>query len=270
MSLSQNVIIAGAGGIGQAVGLLLANYPEFRGDIFIGDRRLEAAEYAARWIGEGSSHPVDVVPFILPEKGVDGLQAICVQSSIILDCLPGSEAPRMAQIALDHGLHYANLTEYVEETHQIMTMASNAGKGFVLQTGLAPGFVNVLATRLYRDFVSRFGEHHVEHIGMRVGGLITHAMSPHYYGYTWSPIGVATEYVMPSVVVRDHKVQSHPAISDREHLILDGTHFEADLTSGGAADIPEVYADRVRNIDYKTIRYPGHFDWVQSILKGTA
>jgi hypothetical protein len=42
--------------------------------------------------------------------------AILRQGDIILDCLPGSQAPRIAEFAKDYELHYANLTEYVAET----------------------------------------------------------------------------------------------------------------------------------------------------------
>jgi hypothetical protein len=49
--------------------------------------------------------------------------------------------------------------------------------------------------------------------------------------------------------------------------VINGKVYEADLTSGGAADLPQAYKDRIKNIDYKTIRYPGHFDWAQSLIK---
>ena len=75
------------------------------------------------------------------------------QCDILLDCSPGSQAPRMARFAKDFKMHYANLTEYVAETDEIIKIAEHAETGFVLQTGLAPGFINVLAMSLYQKFV---------------------------------------------------------------------------------------------------------------------
>ena len=268
MRLSQNIVIAGAGGIGSAVGLMMANYPEFRGDIYIGDRDLRTAEEAAAWIREGTSLPLDVIAF---EFGVDttpAMQEAFSKSSLILDCLPGKEAPRLARIALQYKMHYANLTEYVQETEEIIKLASDADTGFVLQTGLAPGFVNILANKLFKEFCQRHGVSKVDYIGMRVGGLTAYAMSPHFYGFTWSPIGVTTEYVKPCIVVRDHQKQTRPPLSERETLILHGVDYEADLTSGGAADIPDALAAYAKNVDYKTIRYPGHYKWIESLLAG--
>jgi saccharopine dehydrogenase-like NADP-dependent oxidoreductase len=71
----------------------------------------------------------------------------------ILDCLPGSQAPRIAEFAKDYELHYANLTEYVAETEKIKTLAKDATTGFILQTGLAPGYIDSqtdFSTILYR------------------------------------------------------------------------------------------------------------------------
>ena len=266
MTLSQNIVVVGAGGIGRAVSLLLANYPEFRGDLYIGDRNISSAEDAASWIREGMSLPLDIFAFEFSAETTGSMQEVFSRCSLLLDCLPGKEAPRLARIAMQNNMHYVNLTEYVQETNEIMEMAKDAETGFVLQTGLAPGFVNILATKLFREFQNKYQTTHVEHIGMRVGGLTAYASSPHYYGFTWSPIGVTTEYVKPCIVVRDHQKESKPALSERETLILHGVEYEADLTSGGAADIPDVFAAYARNVDYKTIRYPGHFAWIESII----
>jgi saccharopine dehydrogenase-like NADP-dependent oxidoreductase len=217
-------------------------------------------------VREGTNLPVDIIPFELGPEQTPEMQEMFSMGSLILDCLPGKEAPRMARIALQYKMHYANLTEYVQETDEIINMAKDAETGFVLQTGLAPGFINILAVKLYREFCENFGVTNVEHIGMRVGGLTMDAVSPHFYGFTWSPIGVTTEYVKPCIVVRDHKKQTRPPLTERESLVLHGVAYEADLTSGGAADIPDAFASVARNIDYKTIRYPGHFAWVESIV----
>jgi len=173
----------------------------------------------------------------------------------------------MAAYAKEFRMHYANLTEYVAETDAILELARDADTGFVLQTGLAPGFINVQAMALYREFVRRFGNEEVERVAMKVGALTAHAHEPHFYGFTWSPIGVATEYVKDSRVIRDFKISERPALSARETIIIGARAYEADLTSGGAADLPEFFAGKARELDYKTLRYPGHYDWVESIVE---
>jgi saccharopine dehydrogenase-like NADP-dependent oxidoreductase len=146
-------------------------------------------------------------------------------------------------------------------------MAAEAETGFILQTGLAPGYVNNLAVHLVDVFTQKYGDEKIERLAMRVGALTQLCESPHYYGFTWSTIGVATEYVEDSEAVREHQIVRLPSLSESETIIINGKTYEADLTSGGAADLPEAYKDRIKNIDYKTIRYPGHFDWVKNYLK---
>ena len=164
-------------------------------------------------------------------------------------------------------MHYANLTEYVAETDKIISMANDADTGFILQTGLAPGFINVKAMQLYNEFVAKYENEKVERVGMKVGAMTAHAHAPHFYGFTWSPIGVATEYVKNSRVIRNHEITERPALSARETIVIGARTYEADLTSGGAADLPDFFEGKAKQLDYKTLRYVGHYDWVESLIK---
>jgi saccharopine dehydrogenase-like NADP-dependent oxidoreductase len=163
-------------------------------------------------------------------------------------------------------MHYANLTEYVAETDAIIELAKDAETGFVLQTGLAPGFINVLAMSLYQQFAQQFNVENVERIAMKVGALTAHAHSPHFYGFTWSPIGVATEYVKNCRAIREGQITELPALTEREKIIIGGRLYEADLTSGGAADLPEYFTNKAKSLDYKTLRHVGHYDYAQKVI----
>jgi saccharopine dehydrogenase-like NADP-dependent oxidoreductase len=267
MSRKHVVLIAGAGGMGSAVGLLLRELGDFEVDLFVGDADERRAQTAASWIREGSTRKGAVEPFLLPQEGSSpAFQQALESAEILLDCLPGSEAPRMAQHARRHHLHYANLTEYVRESEEVREIAGGAEEGFVLQTGLAPGFVDVLAHGLFQRFCQEYGVVEVDLVAMRVGALSTTARPPHYYGFTWSSIGVATEYVEPATVIRDFRRTTRPSLTDVEPILIRGVLYEEALTSGGAADLPAALEGRVRHLDYKTLRYPGHYGWVRSVL----
>ncbi len=253
--------------MGRAVGLLLREIGDFRVDVYIGDADLVKAQEAAAWIREGSEQPGEVYPFLLPMQATSSeLGEALDKGDILLDCLPGKEAPRMAGLARNHATHYANLTEHVKATEEIQEIARDCPKGFLLQTGLAPGYVNVLGHHLFRRFCRESGAQKADRLQMRVGALTTTARPPHYYGFTWSPSGVATEYVEPANVLRDGRRTSLPSLSERETVIIDGVTYEEDLTSGGAADLPSAMEGKVRDLDYKTLRYPGHYAWVERTL----
>lgn len=264
MKKHHTIIIAGAGGIAEAVGLLLMEWSEVPPTLFIGDRTLSKAKQVALWIQEGTTNSGFIQDFHLAENGItDEMKTIFRQGDIILDCLPGGQAPRIAKFAKDYNLHYANLTEYVAETEEIIALAKDAKTGFILQTGLAPGYIDLLANGLFQQFCKDFEVDKVDKLEFKVGALTNHAVAPHYYGFTWSPVGVATEYLKETIVLRNFKKTSLPSLSERTTIIIDGIAYEEDLTSGGAADLPDALLGKVRSLDYKTLRYPGHYAWIQ-------
>jgi saccharopine dehydrogenase-like NADP-dependent oxidoreductase len=170
MNKRFKVVIAGAGGMGSAAGLLLRELGDFEVDLFIGDSNAARARSAAAWIHEGSERPGKVAAFLLPAKeSSPAFVEVLEQGDILLDCLPGREAPRLARLAREHRLHYANLTEHVRETAEVMEIAAGAEQGFLLQTGLAPGFVDVLGHGLYQRFCRDHGATRAASPGARSG-----------------------------------------------------------------------------------------------------
>ncbi|MBC7883925.1 MAG: saccharopine dehydrogenase NADP-binding domain-containing protein [Saprospiraceae bacterium] len=269
--MNSNIFIAGSGGIGQAVGLILSEYAFFNTTIYFGDISQQAIDAAFKFVTEGSTHSVNVHTVHMPIEGSNEiLDNVLHTCDIILDCLPGSQAPRMAALAKKHHCHYANLTEYVQETKEVIEISRDADTAFVLQTGLAPGFINILAHKLYQEFQQDYGVDVVNSMHMKVGAISKNAPSPHYYAFTWSPIGVATEYLKDAEIVRNFKKIRVPALSGLERIIIDGDEYEDNFTSGGAADFPDSFSGKVKDLDYKTIRYPGHYQWVKNTMSTIA
>ncbi|RPD91800.1 saccharopine dehydrogenase [Aureibaculum marinum] len=267
MQTHYHIIIAGAGGIAEAAGLLLAEWSSVAPTIFIGDCNFEKAKKVAQWIENGASKNCKVIPYYLnSEEITEEMKSIFNKGDALLDCLPGKLAPKMAQFSIDFNLYYANLTEYVAETNQILEIGKTSNTGFVLQTGLAPGYIDVLANYMFQQFCNQYNVAEVDCLEFKVGALTTNAVAPHYYGFTWSPIGVATEYVKECIALRNFKKVNLPALSERATLIIDGIAYEEDLTSGGAADLPDALSGKVKKLDYKTLRHPGHYDWVDKQL----
>ena len=266
--MTKTIFIAGSGGIGEAAALLLREWSDFETTIILGDVQEENLTKARDFVTVNSEKTTKVDTVLMSTDGInDAMKAAFEATDVLLDCSPGGQAPRMARFAVDFKMHYANLTEYVAQTEEIMAMASDAETGFILQTGLAPGFINVKAMELYNEFVAKYENEKIERVGMKVGALTAHAHAPHFYGFTWSPIGVATEYVKNSRVIRDYEITERPALSSRETIVIGARTYEADLTSGGAADLPDHFAGKARQLDYKTLRYVGHYDWVESLVK---
>ncbi len=263
MSKTHKIFIAGAGGIGRALALMLLDEASFPCEVVLGDLHGASADEAVRFAA--AAGPARGI--VMPSAGSSPeLDATLQWADAVVDCLPGAEAPRVATLAREHRCHYLNLTEYVRETQEVERIAAGATTCFALQCGLAPGAINVLGHHLAQSARERWGVTRLERMRMRVGALPRSAHGPHFYGWTWSPVGVATEYVKPATVVRDHVVVERPSLSEREELMVEGRLLEADLTSGGAADLPQAFGATVQHLDYKTLRFPGHYAWVDSLL----
>ena len=266
---NKTIFIAGAGGIGEAAAIILANYDKLDCTIYIGDRYENLAVEVAQKVNQAFGSEI-CHGFMIPDSDSNPeMDTILAKSDIILDCLPGSQAPRLARFARDHKCHYANLTEYVKETDLVTEIAEGAETGFVLQTGLAPGYINILALHLFNKFTNMHKVEVVDRVEMKVGALSKHALEPSFYAFTWSPIGVATEYVKDALVVEDFQTKQVPSLSKTEGILIDGIAYEDDYTSGGAADLPVALAGKTKDLRYKTLRYPGHYAWVRSVMETT-
>jgi saccharopine dehydrogenase-like NADP-dependent oxidoreductase len=264
----DKIFIAGAGGIGRAAALLILDAQDWDCEVVLGDSSEHQLKDAQEWIQKGIGKRAVVETFLMSSvSDIELYENILSDCDVLLDCLPGALAADMARLCIHYGLHYANLTEHVPATKEIMAIAADAETGFILQTGLAPGYVNNLAIHLVDTFRNQYEVDKLEKLAMRVGALTQYSESPHYYGFTWSTIGVATEYINQSEAVRNHEIVNLPSLSERETLIINGRRYEAELTSGGAADLSHALKDEIAHIDYKTIRYPGHFDWVGQWVK---
>jgi saccharopine dehydrogenase-like NADP-dependent oxidoreductase len=91
-----------------------------------------------------------------------------------------------------------------------------------------------------------------------VGALPQHPTGLMGYAFNWSPEGVVNEYLNDCEVIEDGQRKWVSSMEWHETLYVDGVALEAFTTSGGLGTICETFHGKVANIDYKTIRYPGH------------
>ena len=57
-----------------------------------------------------------------------------------------------------------------------------------------------------------------------------------------------------------------PPLEEREEFSLDGVTYEAFNTSGGLGTLCDTLEGKVRNLNYRTIRYPGHAVIMRALL----
>jgi saccharopine dehydrogenase-like NADP-dependent oxidoreductase len=170
----------------------------------------------------------------------------------VVSCLPYRFNMGVASIACRLGVHYFDLTEDVRTTQAILEMSRTASTVMAPQCGLAPGFIAILGASL-AERLDR-----VSSIRLRVGALPQHPIGLLGYAFNWSPEGVVNEYLNDCEVIEDGERKWVSPLEWLETIVINGVQLEAFTTSGGLGTMCETYAGCVENLDYKTIRYPGH------------
>ena len=249
------VLILGAGKIGTLISGLLAESGSY--EVHLGDVNPEQAQavVTAHGFPGLKAHRVDAsdpksLGHQLKNHPVDA-----VISSLPYYCNIGvAEAARAA------GAHYFDLTEDVEVTRNVRRIAEDAEQAFVPQCGLAPGFISIAANEL----IGHFDE--LRTVKLRVGALPQHPNNVLKYSLTWSTEGLINEYGNPCEAISDGRRIEAAPLEGLEEIEIDGTLYEAFNTSGGLGSLGETYGSRVRNMDYKTMRYPGHCSQMRLLM----
>jgi len=244
----RDVALIGAGKIGRMAAHLLASCGDYR--VRVGDSHAASVEELARTYPNVSGQVFDFADTAALDRLLSG-------SAAVISCAPFHCNPLIAERAKAHGVHYLDLTEDVAVTKKVLELSKGARTAFVPQCGLAPGFITIVATHLIE------GMDEVSDLRLRVGALPRYPDNALKYNLTWSTEGLINEYCNPCEALIDGKMTLVPAMEHLETILIDGVEFEAFNTSGGLGTLAETLAGRARNVNYKTIRYPGH----QRLLK---
>jgi saccharopine dehydrogenase-like NADP-dependent oxidoreductase len=219
----HRVLILGAGKIGALISGLLAESGSYR--VQLADVDGAAAEAVARAHGAGhlTSYALDATQAGALTRHLTDHPVDAVISSLPYYCnVAVAEAARKA------GTHYFDLTEDVEVTRTVRTIAVGATEAFVPQCGLAPGFISIAAAEL----ITHFDE--LRAVKLRVGALPQHPNNVLKYSLTWSTEGLINEYGNPCQAVSDGRLVEVAPLEGLEEIEIDGMRYEAFNTPGAS------------------------------------
>jgi saccharopine dehydrogenase-like NADP-dependent oxidoreductase len=240
----RTILLLGSGKIGRMIAKFLVNSGDYR--VRVGDVDSASLErLAAR---------IDVDTLVLDAADTDQLSSAMDGCDAVVSALSFRFNPSVAEAALSAGVSYFDLTEDVSTAAAIRRVADRARPGqiFMPQCGLAPGFISIVAHHLTRSFDK------VDTVHMRVGALPQFPSNALTYNLTWSTDGLINEYCNPCEVIHEGRPLHVLALEGLEQFSLDGVNYEAFNTSGGLGTLCETLAGRVRQLNYKTVRYVGH------------
>ncbi|MCC6171231.1 MAG: saccharopine dehydrogenase NADP-binding domain-containing protein [Gammaproteobacteria bacterium] len=246
----HRVLIAGAGHIGSLAAELLAATGDYR--VTVVDRN-ELALARSREISRVETLRISVTDH-------EAMVAALRGSFAVLSAAPYAVTGAVAQAAHAAGVHYLDLTEDVATTRLVKSLAADATHALIPQCGLAPGFISIVGMELARRFET------LDTLRLRVGALPQFPSNALGYNLTWSTAGVINEYCQPCEAIIDGARVMVPPLEQLEHFALEGVQYEAFNTSGGLGTLCDTLAGQVRELNYRTIRYPGHRDVMKLLL----
>lgn len=244
----KHIVVAGAGKIGVTIADMLAASGDYR--VTLADRAVE------RFAGLNSSIETKAVDVADPRAA----SALLKDSFAVLSAVPFNLTSDIAVAAKEAGAHYLDLTEDVATTRKVKRLAEGAQTAFIPQCGLAPGFITIAAYDLIRRFDT------LDEVRMRVGALPKFPSNALNYNLTWSTEGLINEYCEPCEAIVNGERREVPPLEELEEFSLDGVTYEAFNTSGGLGSLCETLEGKVRNLNYRTIRYPGHCAIMKALL----
>jgi saccharopine dehydrogenase-like NADP-dependent oxidoreductase len=250
----HRVLLLGAGKIGRMIARFLIDSGDYA--LVVGDVSESALDRVARLTGTATQR-IDADSQAELAKAMRGVQTV-------VSALSFHHNPSVARAALDAGISYFDLTEDVATSDAVASIAAKAqtGQVFMPQCGLAPGFISIVANDLI-DWFER-----VESVRMRVGALPQFPTGELKYNLTWSTDGLINEYCNPCEAIHAGRRIDLLPLEGLEHFSLDGVHYEAFNTSGGLGTLADSLAGKVRELNYKTVRYLGHRDQMKLLVEG--
>jgi lysine 6-dehydrogenase len=255
----MKVLVLGSGQMGKGLAYDLVKQESVE-QIIVADIDTKCAEALAKEVGDKA------VAETVDAKNRDQLVKVFSKVDAVVSAVSYTVNVLHTEVAIETGTHLCDLGggwTVVQKQLELHDQAKDAGVTVVPDNGLAPGMANVLA-REGIDYLDR-----VESVKIRVGGLQQEPRPPLNYSLIFSVEGLINEYIEPCVALRDGKITLEDPLIGFEEITFPEPFgkLEAFNTSGGTSTLPHTYEGKVKELDYKTIRYPGHGHKMWCIMK---
>lgn len=263
MYMSTRIAIFGAGKIGSATHQLIHEAP-VGSPLSMCKAHIFDADVRANELRGGQQ--LDVAALTSAEL-VQVLRQLDIK--YVINALPYFLNVKLATVALEAGCHYLDFTEDDAAADAVHALyATQDALKCATKCGLAPGFINYVGAELVAQLERLDEAMWVTSLKIRVGALPVNVAFTEStgladsYALSWSVDGLVNEYIRPCRV-REHGMTGERApLSGAETVIINGSTYEARYTSGGVGTLLTDFPN-IPNVDYKTLRYPGHYRHVE-------
>ncbi len=253
------ISIIGAGAIGSAVALDLVSRDEVA-EVRVcdaGSRRLKELH--------GTVSSKKVRSYQVDGRDETVLRPILEGSDCVVACASPELNPDLARLSIQIGSHFCDLggsDAIVREELDLHRKAHDQGVWVVPNCGLAPGLINLLCLLGVDQFES------VDSAHLRVGDVPLEPEPPFNFRISASANKLIDDYTLPAYRIQDGEIVRVEPLSFVEDIIFDAPfgRLEAFCTAGSLTTLAGELQGRVRTLDMKTIRWPGHANQMSFLL----
>jgi lysine 6-dehydrogenase len=179
-----------------------------------------------------------------------------------MSAVPYNYNLEITSAAIEAGTHLCDLgghTDIVLTQLALHEEARRANVCVVPDCGMGPGMNNSLAA-----YAMGMLDEPSEVI-LYDAGLPVSAQPPWNYQLTFHINGLTNEMDGQAVYLRDGKIVRLDTLSESEYIDFQPLgKLEAEITSGGTSIAPWIYEGKLKRYEVKTLRYPGHFEWLRA------
>lgn len=255
----MKVLVFGSGMMGQAIAYDLCKYSNFD-NIAVADRDRKAIQSAEKFLNK------EEIDFLaLDVEKTNDVNKHFQNYDVVISAVPYKFNYALAKIAIETKTHFLDLggnNNIVEKERSLSKKAKKNGVTIIPDCGLAPGLTSVIT----RDIVEQMNS--IDYVKLRVGGLPINPKPPLNYQIVFSPYGLINEYVENAIVLDHGRIIQKKSMTELETIEFPEPfgEMESFLTSGGCSTLPHTYKDKIKYLDYKTIRYSGHCEKFKTLL----
>ncbi len=193
------------------------------------------------------------------------LKPIIRESDCIVGCADPTVNSLLASLAIELGSHFCDVGGSDEAARSEVALndaARDRGVWIVPNCGLAPGLINVLCLLGIDEFDQ------VESACLRVGDVPLEPEPPFSFRLSVSARKLIDDYSQPVHIIQNGEIHEISPLTNDEEIWF-GEPFgkmEAFATAGSLNTLTHELKERVRYLDMKTIRWPGHADRMRFLL----
>jgi saccharopine dehydrogenase-like NADP-dependent oxidoreductase len=242
----KKIIVLGAGMVGSAIAIDLAK-----------KHKVTVADLSDKALEKLKQKNSQLTTLQLNAKDKALLTAAITPFDLVVCAVPGFMGFETLKTILETSKNVVDISFFPENSLDLDALAKQKGVTAIVDCGVAPGMDNIILG-YYNEKMK------LTDFECLVGGLPKVKKWPFNYKAPFSPIDVIEEYTRPARYVENGEIITKPAMSDIEHIEMDGVGTLETFNSDGLRSIIFTMP-HIKNMKEKTMRYPGHIEKVLAL-----